>query len=146
MVILGNSKYNYDTATTTANKSMGLDLSATQSCLAFISGLGENISRPSFEWNCELQLVVLSIDNHKHVWLLQNVHNFYRFFRGLNGAQIKQKKEPLQEMALSPKPQRSANFLNDTKAKGWLYLKSNLTTILLCLVKVMQLQSSLWEF
>ena len=31
MVILGNSKDNYDTATTTANKSMGFDLSTAQS-------------------------------------------------------------------------------------------------------------------
>ena len=35
MVILGNLKDNYDTATT-ANKLMGFDLSATQSCLSFL--------------------------------------------------------------------------------------------------------------
>ena len=32
MVILVNYKDNYDTATKPANKSMGFDLSATQSC------------------------------------------------------------------------------------------------------------------
>ena len=32
MVILVNYKNNYDTETTKANKSMGFDLSATQSC------------------------------------------------------------------------------------------------------------------
>ena len=36
MVILGNFKGSYDTATTTANKSMGSDLSATQSCSSFL--------------------------------------------------------------------------------------------------------------
>ena len=33
MVNLGNFKDNFDTETTTANKSVGFDLSATQSCI-----------------------------------------------------------------------------------------------------------------
>ena len=33
ILILGNYKDNYDTATTTANKSMGFDLSAIQFCI-----------------------------------------------------------------------------------------------------------------
>ena len=38
MVILGNFKDNYDTATTIENKSKGFDLSATQSCkVSFIT-------------------------------------------------------------------------------------------------------------
>ena len=37
MVILLRYKDNYDTATTAANKSMGFDLSAIQSCLAFLN-------------------------------------------------------------------------------------------------------------
>ena len=34
MIILFNYKDNYDTTTTAANKSMGFDLSAIQSCLS----------------------------------------------------------------------------------------------------------------
>ena len=36
MVIFVNYKDNYDTTTTTANKSMGFDLSAIQSCLGLM--------------------------------------------------------------------------------------------------------------
>ena len=46
MVILGNSKDNYNTATTNPNKSMGFDLSATQSCFSvFLHNIGQNINK-----------------------------------------------------------------------------------------------------
>ena len=37
-ITLGEYKENYDTATKTANKLMGFDLSAIQSCLLFLIG------------------------------------------------------------------------------------------------------------
>ena len=43
MVILGDYKNNFDTGTTTANKSMGFDPSAIQSCLHHV-GDHKNLS------------------------------------------------------------------------------------------------------
>ena len=78
MVILVNYKDSYDTTTTTANKSMGFDLSAIQSCIIQLTKADKRNTQTGKQTDIRIDKVTINYTNifkQKHAFKPRVNHN-----------------------------------------------------------------------